>query len=670
MSKTIGTVLIDVKADTAQLVKGMTSAQANMKKSVDKMKGAILSLGAAYVSFATVAKFNEMVSDSIDVADATSKMAEKMAISTEQLSKYQYAASMAGVSNTELNSAMGAMIRRTNNFVRNGGGAAAKALGELGISAEFARENFTSTEKTFEILVARLAEMPDGFQKTAIAQDLFSKSAVGVLGIANMGTEEIQRLGEEAERIGIVIPNSVAMMAASYHDSIDQLSARFEGAGRVVSYSMLPAMEAASSAALEMYDQMFGASAEEKMNNFGSVSANVVTSLANGAGFVADSWTGVQLVTANIELGFLHMSQSIREVIDFMIDRINSFIEVYNMMADVTGTNKIELFDANGAEAFDTFIADSEAKIESLTNSLTNGREKASEFINAFNTNLSENQGGEGGSSGIDGEYTNANDEEDTSKADEKAQLEVDRYIETLARKAEALQESLMTEDETLAIKAENDIALADEAFQNKLITEQDHKALLLALEQDYQNKITDLNKKGLTERQKFSDKTGFEQTKQVLGDLQQVTSGMANSNKTMFKINKAAALANAAIQLPASIMKTMENYPFPLSVAMAGLQAAAGAAQISSIASASFGGGGSTSTPSITGGYSTTGGQIPSDIGIGSEYHDDSTSELVNQKTININMGDSIFTETNAVRRLAEILNEEIGDGLRIQIG
>jgi hypothetical protein len=145
---------------------------------------------------------------------------------------------------------------------------------------------------------------------------------------------------------------------------------------------------------------------------------------------------------------------------------------------------------------------------------------------------------------------------------------------------------------------------------------------------------------------------------------MQKMTAGVAGSNKTMFEINKAAALANAAVQLPASIMKTMEQYPYPISIAMAGLQAAAGAAQIAAISSSSFGGGGggATSMPTSSGGYATMPNIAPSDM----PSPDD--QEVQTTKEVTINLGDNAFVSTEMVRELIDSINEEIGDGVRIR--
>ena len=119
------------------------------------------------------------------------------------------------------------------------------------------------------------------------------------------------------------------------------------------------------------------------------------------------------------------------------------------------------------------------------------------------------------------------------------------------------------------------------------------------------------------------------------------MTKGVAANNKTLFQINKAAALANAIISMPEHISRTMAKYPFPLSIAMGALAAAASLAQIKAIKSASFGS--ATSAPSVGGG-----GAMPvTNVGASSQPGPTGTQQLPSQNiTINIQngMGDKAY--------------------------
>jgi len=256
MSQKIGTVIVDVQADTQKLVKGMNKAETTMKRTTGNMKKALAGMAAGYLSFQGVNAFTSMIKGSIDAADNLGKLSEKLAISTEALSELQFAAGFADVSIGTLNAAMGAMIRRANNFKRDGGGAAAKAMNTLGISAEFARENFTSTEVTFKILLAKLAEMPEGFEKIAVAQDLFSKSASQVVRLSNMGADELARLGKVGKEVGAVISNDMAKEAAILNDKIMLLNLSMSGVSNKLATNLIPQIGALTDTIIDNKDEI------------------------------------------------------------------------------------------------------------------------------------------------------------------------------------------------------------------------------------------------------------------------------------------------------------------------------------------------------------------------------------------------------------------------------
>jgi hypothetical protein len=155
------------------------------------------------------------------------------------------------------------------------------------------------------------------------------------------------------------------------------------------------------------------------------------------------------------------------------------------------------------------------------------------------------------------------------------------------------------------------------------------------------------------------------DKTKTILGEMATMTAGVANSNKAMFEINKIAALANAGIAMYEGISLTMSKYPYPINIGMAALHGAAAVAQISSIASTSFGGGaGATSTPTAGGGTATTEGIAPSNI------PGPTTAEAAPTKEVTIDLAGAAVIGTDGIRMIVEQLMEELPDmGLNIKV-
>jgi hypothetical protein len=153
---------------------------------------------------------------------------------------------------------------------------------------------------------------------------------------------------------------------------------------------------------------------------------------------------------------------------------------------------------------------------------------------------------------------------------------------------------------------------------------------------------------------------------------LQNMTSEAARQNKTMFEINKAAAVANALIntrEAVTSAYKFGARFGGPVTgAAMAAVALAAQMANVKAIASQSFGGGGD------SGGGSSSSGGGSSSTGAGSGGADAASSTSTQQstaKTVTIALegGDNSSYSKKQVRELIKQINDAVGDGARLRV-
>lgn len=255
--------------------------------------------------------------------------------------------------------------------------------------------------------------------------------------------------------------------------------------------------------------------------------------------------------------------------------------------------------------------------------------------------------------------------EGEESIAVQKAAKEAEKLAEIGQQKLERVMEELATEQELIneAYAAREEIILANteegsELQFELLVKNNERREAEIARHQD---KITKLETKAMTDRQKFEAMTMTQRTQQVIGSLLQMTEGIAQHSKTAFKINKVAGVANAVVNTALAISKALSAYPPPLSFAMAAAAGAAGFAQVAAIKGTEYGGGGGGTTPSAAGGVPTVNSQP-----IGGSAAD--VTQVGKQaQVINISF-DSRITDTGAIRRFIENeFNEALGDGVKI---
>lgn len=131
---------------------------------------------------------------------------------------------------------------------------------------------------------------------------------------------------------------------------------------------------------------------------------------------------------------------------------------------------------------------------------------------------------------------------------------------------------------------------------------EEERQQRLRKLYEQKEAEITEIFRRGAFNRAQFAVASTRNQTVGVLGEMENMTRGIAQHNKAAFQVNKAAAIAQAVISLPAHVSQTMSKFPFPISIAMGALAAAASLVQINAIRSATYEGGGGGTTPSLAG--------------------------------------------------------------------
>jgi len=230
------------------------------------------------------------------------------------------------------------------------------------------------------------------------------------------------------------------------------------------------------------------------------------------------------------------------------------------------------------------------------------------------------------------------------------------------------VQEGFFTEQEQLVQQLADKQEIINRALEIGIISEEFFKAISLKNAKVFQDKLKKIETKGLTDRQKFEMKTTQAKTEFVLSEIVRMTQGVATHNKALFKINKIAAIASAVIALPEHVSRTMSKYPYPLSIAMGALAAAASLAQIQAIRSQSFGGGGVGTTPSAAGTVPVINDIPVSELGtgelLGGIQAPESTVVTVNV----VGLEEGTLLDSNTVRTILESINEALGDGVEIR--
>jgi hypothetical protein len=225
------------------------SAFLSVQQNLKGLTNQLTSVQGRIAGLAGAAGFGALVQSSINLADRTGKVAEKLGVTTDQLSRLQFAVGQTSeVTDQQFNIALQRMVRRLEDAEKKGG-PLVDQLDSIGLSAD--RLASLSPDQAFlEIADAMKATTDEGL-KVKTAFSLFDSEGVNLVNTLNAGSEALNQLGDEAQRLGVVIDQETAEEAARFNDNLDVLKKSTVGLGVSLASDLLPSMVSVTEAMRE-----------------------------------------------------------------------------------------------------------------------------------------------------------------------------------------------------------------------------------------------------------------------------------------------------------------------------------------------------------------------------------------------------------------------------------
>jgi hypothetical protein len=210
----------------ADLGKAATIAERNAKRMEDSYSRASSVIRDAFAGLSSVISvgvFANLIDTAIDSADALSKLSQRTGETVESLSKLKYAGSLADADIEVLATSTGKLAKNMSAAV-GGTGDAADAFRAMKV--EF-QENgaLRSTGDVINDIADRFASYEDSAGKAALAQALFGKSGADLIPLLNAGSQGLKDMGDEAQRLGVVISTETAQGAEKFNDQMTRINA-------------------------------------------------------------------------------------------------------------------------------------------------------------------------------------------------------------------------------------------------------------------------------------------------------------------------------------------------------------------------------------------------------------------------------------------------------------
>lgn len=232
---TIGSMIVNVLANTAGFVSGMKTVRSELQLSraeAAKATAALIGVGnvknvlgglAIGVSGAAITR---TLMNTADEIDRLVKVSDRLGITTENLRGLEFGAALAGVSAEDLGSALGFMSKQLAEAA-HGGGKAKDVIKELGLDAK--RLATMTPDEALLTFTRALAGVKDESEKVRIAMRVFGNAGQPLLTLLNEGEDAIRGYVEEAKKLGLTYSKEEADKVVAFNDAWEQLGITLGG---------------------------------------------------------------------------------------------------------------------------------------------------------------------------------------------------------------------------------------------------------------------------------------------------------------------------------------------------------------------------------------------------------------------------------------------------------
>ena len=232
----IDPVILKLEADLAEYRRDLSSAQRLTDTKLDAIEkrgaamgaslksGFSLAKGAALSFAATVGAemFIGAIKSGLDYASSLGEVAQQLGVTTDALQEYRYAATQVGLSQEEMDQALGQLTRRIGEAA-SGTKAQVEAFEKLGISVKDAKGNIVATGEAIPQIADALQKIESPADRAAILMDLFGRAGQKLEPLLGGGADAVRHLRDAAHDLGVVLSEDQIQRADETADKLGSL---------------------------------------------------------------------------------------------------------------------------------------------------------------------------------------------------------------------------------------------------------------------------------------------------------------------------------------------------------------------------------------------------------------------------------------------------------------
>ena len=261
------------------------------------------------------------------VIDSLAKTSDALNISISKLQALHHISELNGVSQESMNKNLQRMEMRLGEAARKGG-LTADALDEVGLSVSDIIN--LKPDEQIEQLAKAISDVENQSVKASIASDLFGREGLKMLKVLKaLETEGLQPTIQELDALGVSLTRLDAAKVEAANDSMFRVAQSISAAGQAITVELAPFVDAAAQQFIEMAKEAGG---------FGNIASEAMQRAAKAVGFVADAVHGVKVVFSGLHVVAAGVGTGIVTIFNGVVGKVDelmrSMIDGVNAVTD------------------------------------------------------------------------------------------------------------------------------------------------------------------------------------------------------------------------------------------------------------------------------------------------------------------------------------------------
>lgn len=243
---TISSLVVELKLQADNFNSAIKAAQKEAKeleKVVKPTKEALQDLGTVMTAAggAIVAGMLAATKATADYADHVNDLSKMTGASTENLSKWGFAAEQSGSSLDGVSLGL-KLLAKNMELASAGGKAQIAAFNAAGISSRDLADAHGDVNRILPRLADSFHNAEDSSGKTAVALALLGKSGSELIPMLNEGSAGLEHWGEVAQNAGRVVSAEAGAAADEFNDKLGILEGSLAGVAGVIGVTLMPVL--------------------------------------------------------------------------------------------------------------------------------------------------------------------------------------------------------------------------------------------------------------------------------------------------------------------------------------------------------------------------------------------------------------------------------------------